>query len=329
MSRKWRPPLWFVLGGALTGTLGMSLVGLVVLRYLGPEIGFRPAAVLLAIGIGLATLALGVLLVRLLLRPVSELSQRAEAVRLGQSKGADPLEHYGTQELHRLGQSVMDMAHALQRREASIRTFADHVTHELKTPVSAIHAAAELLEDNPELNTVDRQLVQQIQGAAQQMQDQLSALHRITAAREPAYHGKCRLSDILATIQAAHTELDLTISGGDVALPLNCEGLRIVLTHLLDNASQHGATQIMLEVAQAETFPSMRIADNGPGVSPGNQAHVFEPFFTSRRDSGGTGMGLPIVRNLLQAHGAEIALIPTDKGACFKVSFSDGLRTSK
>ncbi|GAB5438946.1 sensor histidine kinase [Falsiruegeria mediterranea] len=329
MSRKWRPSLWLVLGGALVGTLGLSLVGLVVLRYLGPEIGFRPAAVLLAIVIGLATLALGVLLVRLLLRPVSELSRRAEAVRMGQSKGADPLEHYGTQELHRLGQSVLDMAQALQRREASIRTFADHVTHELKTPVSAIRAAAELLEDSPELNPEDRQLVIQIQGAAQQMQDQLSALHRITAAREPAYHGSCRLNDILANLQVQHPDLDLTVRGGDIALPLSGQGLQIVLTHLLDNASQHRATRLTVEVTQERTTPTIRFADDGPGVSPGNQAHVFEPFFTSRRDTGGTGMGLPIVRNLLQAHGAEIALVPTDKGACFMVSFLDGHRTAK
>ncbi|WP_240336687.1 HAMP domain-containing sensor histidine kinase [Tropicibacter sp. Alg240-R139] len=323
MSGKWRPSLWFVLGGALAGTLGLSLVGLVALRYLGPEIGFRPAAALLATAIGLATLALGILLVRLLLRPVTELSRRAEAVRTGRSEGAKPLEHYGTQELHRLGQSVLDMAQTLQRREASIRTFADHVTHELKTPVSAIHAASELLEDSPDLKAEDRQLIAQIQGAAQQMQDQLKALQRITAAREPAYHGKCALNDIAESLQSTNSGIKLTVSGGNIALPLAPQGLQIVVTHLLDNATQHGATRADLSVGVVYAGSYLLIFDNGPGVSQGNQAHVFEPFFTSRRDSGGTGMGLPIVRNLVQAHGAEITLVPTDEGACFKISFSD------
>ena len=323
MTRKWRPSLWFVLGGALAGTLVLSLAGLVALRYLGPEIGFRPAAILLATGIGLATLVLGALLVRLLARPVSELSRRAEAVRSGQSQGAEPLNHYGTQELHRLGQSVLEMAQTLQRREASIRTFADHVTHELKTPVSAVQAAAELLEDSPDLSAEDRQLVAQIQGANQQMQDQLNALHRIAAAREPAHHGTCQLQEIAPLLRTAHPNVDLALTGEDLALPLAPQGLHIVLTHLLDNAAQHGATRVALDAHQNETGLTLTITDNGPGISPGNQPRVFEPFFTSRRDTGGTGMGLPIVRNLLQAHGADIAMVPTDTGAAFKVSFPD------
>ena len=59
MSRRWRPSLAFVLGGALTGTLALSFTGLIVLRYLGPAIGFRNAAILLAISITLATAVLG------------------------------------------------------------------------------------------------------------------------------------------------------------------------------------------------------------------------------------------------------------------------------
>ena len=70
MSRaeKWRPSLWFVLGGALASTLFLSLLGIVILRYLGPEIGFRNAAYLLVLGIGGITVIIWVLLLRLLLR---------------------------------------------------------------------------------------------------------------------------------------------------------------------------------------------------------------------------------------------------------------------
>ena len=62
------------------------------------------------------------------------------------------------------------------------------------------------------------------------------------------------------------------------------------------------------------------MTDNGPGVSPGNRARIFDPFFTTRRDAGGTGMGLPIVRRLLQAHGGDIALVD-GPGARFVVTF--------
>lgn len=70
MTRRWRPSLAFVLGGALAGTLALSFAGLVALRYLGPAIGFRHAAILLAVAITLATALVGWLLVRLLLRPI-------------------------------------------------------------------------------------------------------------------------------------------------------------------------------------------------------------------------------------------------------------------
>ena len=86
MSRRWRPSLGFVLGGALTGTLALSFVGLITLRYLGPEIGFRNAAVLIACLIALATGILGWLLVRLLLRPIRGLERYARAQEDG---GAD------------------------------------------------------------------------------------------------------------------------------------------------------------------------------------------------------------------------------------------------
>ena len=145
LRHKWRPSLGFVLGGGLAGTIALSLLGLIALRYLGPEIGFRNAAGLLAIVIGCATGGVGYLMVRLLLRPITSLATYSGAIEQGQR--AEPPDHYGTQELSRLAGSVLSMADTLQRREASIRVFADHVTHELKTPVTAIRAAGELLAE--------------------------------------------------------------------------------------------------------------------------------------------------------------------------------------
>ena len=68
----------------------------------------------------------------------------------------------------------------------------------------------------------------------------------------------------------------------------------------------------------------LEVMDDGPGISPGNAEHIFDPFFTTRRDAGGTGMGLPVVRNLLHAHGATIRLIPSPEGAHFQIRFAAG-----
>ena len=57
------------------------------------------------------------------------------------------------------------------------------------------------------------------------------------------------------------------------------------------------------------------------GISPGNRDRIFTPFFTTTREQGGTGMGLTITANLLAAHGAGIALMPSDHGAAFALTF--------
>jgi len=315
LRRKWRPSLGFVLGGGLAGTLALSLLGLIALRYLGPEIGFRSAAALLTLGIGLATCVLGYLLVRLLLRPITALARYSADVQQGHT--AEPPDRFGTQELSQLAGSVMDMADTLQRREASIRSFADHVTHELKTPVTAIRAASELLQDSAELSEQDRALILQISGANEQMQTQLDALNRVAAARIPEHHGETDLRTVMADLHDAFPELELAVEGETQSLPLAASGLRIVLQHLLDNARRHGARCVTLTALPG----ILTIHDDGPGVSEGNRDRIFNPFFTTAREEGGTGMGLTIAASLLAAHGARISLMPSEFGTRFEVVF--------
>ena len=315
MSRRWRPPLALVLGGGLAGTLGLSFAGLVALRYLGPAIGFRHAAILLALGITAATAGLGWLLVRLLLRPIRALEHYALAQE--QAEAPAPPGHFGTQELHATASRVIAMAETLRDREATIRAFTDHVTHELKTPVAAIRAAVELLEESG-LGPEDRRLLAQIDGARAQMETQLAALRDTARARESRYLGQATLSGVMPDLASRHPGLTLRMTGEDHPLPLAPEGLALVLGHLMRNAAEAGATRVDL-AAGAE---GLRIGDNGRGLSPGNAERAFDPFFTTRRDAGGTGMGLTLVRNLLQAHRATIALEPSPTGATFLIRFA-------
>ena len=315
---KWRPALWMVLGGALLATLALSYAGLVALRYLGPQFGFRRSALALGLMILAATAALGWILVRLLLRPITALMGQAASVRAHPQHSPAPLPHFGTRELRDLAHSITAMAGTLQNREVQMRSFTDHVTHELKTPVTAIRAAAELLSDGA-LSPDDQSLVLQILGATDQMQTQLDALRRVTAAREPGHRGTTTLTALLPTLHSNHPTLTLTATGDTTPLPLAASGLHIILSHLLTNAAQHGATGVTLTA----TPHTLTITDNGPGISPGNRPQIFTPFFTTRRETGGTGMGLPIVANLLQAHGGTITLTSTDQGTSFTITFAE------
>lgn len=322
MTRRWRPSLGFVLGGALAATLAMSFAGLVTLRYLGPVIGFRHAAIVLGLTIALATAVLGWLLVRLLLRPIHALEAYAEA----QEQGSEPAppHHFGTRELHATARRVIAMAEALRDREATIRSFTDHVTHEIKTPVAAIRAASELLEDGGALGTEDARLVAEIDGARAQIEAQLVSLRDVARSRETRYLGQTSLQDLMPGLQSDWPAVQLSSEGGSVLLPIAAEGLSIALGHLLRNAAENGADHVTLHAANGAGGAQISIADNGSGISPGHAERIFDPFFTTRRADGGTGMGLSVVRNLLYAHRATIRLVPSTDGSCFLIRFPIG-----
>jgi two-component system, OmpR family, sensor kinase len=312
VRRKWRPPLLLVLGGTLGAVLALPLAGLLALRVMIPAYGFRTSALMIGVVILLATAVLGYLLWRLLLRPVRALAAHAHDVRIGAD--TRPPAHYGTAELGDLGQAVVDMASALQGREAAIRTYTDHVTHEMKTPLTAILGAAEMLHDSPD----DPRLIATIHAAASRMQGQLTALQHSAAARAPGYQGHCTLDEAATPLQVAFAPLQIVMIGADQSLPLAAEGLDIVLRQLLQNAAAHGARIVTLTATPGH----LHIADDGSGISDGNRSRIFDAFFTTRRDQGGTGMGLSIARNLLAAHGATIDLVPADQGAAFAISFA-------
>ena len=161
----------------------------------------------------------------------------------------------------------------------------------------------------------------QITGARQQIETQLTALRSMARARETRYIGQTSLGTALAPLQDQFPGLSVQCSGPETALPLSVEGLKLVFFQLMRNASEHGASQIEFSCIKDTGRIIVTVTDNGDGISSGHAARVFEPFFTSRRSAGGTGMGLTIVRNVLKAHGAHIDLVPTTTGTQFRITF--------
>jgi len=97
-----------------------------------------------------------------------------------------------------------------------------------------------------------------------------------------------------------------------------------VLDNLAENARQHGASRVDVRAAVDDGRVTLRVADDGSGVSPGNRGRIFEPFFTTRRDRGGTGLGLAISRSLVQQAGGSIDLEPGERGTTFRIVLPKG-----
>ena len=310
VRHKWRPPLALVVGGTLAGVLGLPLVGIAYFRVAGNVLGWAETSWLIAWMAVVATAILGFLLWRLVLRPVYALTAHARAMKAGRLDAPLPA-HFGTPEFSELGQSVIDMGTTLHNRATSQRAYTDHVTHELKSPLTAIAGAAELLQDAG--TAQDRaDLARTIADAAHRMEHLLDELRAHTAAGMARSGGVSRLSEAAAEVEG----LTLTITDdGDVPMPQ--DDLAAVLRQFAQNAATHGADR--LELAWQQRVLSVQ--DNGRGVATGDQARLFDPFFTTTRDQGGTGMGLSIVQALVGAHGGQVQFVPGPSGARFEMRF--------
>ena len=309
-KRKWRPPLALVVGGTLLAVLVLPMVAIGYFKVAGDILGWLETALLLGFMAIIATSVLGFLLWRLVLRPVYALTAHARAMKAGRMAAPLP-SHFGTPEFSELGQSVIDMGETLHNRAAGLRAYADHVTHELKSPLTAISGAAELLQDD--VTPQDQAaLAQTIQEAAARMEALLSDLRRHAAAGRVQAEGQADLADVAGTITGI--EVCVTKNG---SVPMPRDDLQAVLTQLAQNAVAHGAGLLTIHWANSV----LRIEDNGTGVAVGNQGRMFDPFFTTRRDAGGTGMGLSIVRALVQSHGGQISFVPSDSGTCFEIAY--------
>lgn len=97
--------------------------------------------------------------------------------------------------------------------------------------------------------------------------------------------------------------------------------LRRMLTNLVSNAFQHGATAVRVTLHQTEDRVTIRVDDDGPGIPEGSELRLFDPFVRGSDDTAGTGLGLAIVATVAQLHGGEVAVVDgVLGGACFEVA---------
>jgi signal transduction histidine kinase len=288
-----------------------------ILRQLYRERGKVAAAVLLVLA---AAIAIGAVFVRTIARPMRDLAERAEDITRGRRDVIGPLPHHGTQELASLTQSFMSMAKRLSDRSDYLSTFANHVSHELKSPVTAIRGAAELMRDSESSMKPEERdrFLKNVLDDADRISALLDRLRELARADNPELGGATTLDAIVRQLRERFDDTEITFEAqADRAIAISEENALIVFGHLLDNSVRHGATRVTLRAQADGDEVRIDVGDDGAGVSSGNRERVFDPFFTTRRAEGGTGMGLGIVRALLRAHGGDIALAESDRGAAF------------
>ena len=295
--------------GRVLGAVYLSRTPKSVLRHLYEE---RYKVLLSLITVLFLAISLAVLISRTISRPVAELLERTRKVTRGESVNMEPLSRPGTLEMSELSEGISQMARTLSDRAAYIRTLANHVSHEFKTPLTAIEGAAELLQDHQDTMSDEERarFLDSISGSSTRLRALLDRLLELARAEnsDPTAQRTALLPVIRRVVEGHEDSVEMVVNcGPGIHAMITEEALEIVLSNLIDNAVQHGANRISITALRGQNV-SLKVRDNGVGITEANRARIFEHFFTTRRESGGTGLGLGIVKALLTAHGGGIEL---------------------
>ena len=290
-----------------------------------------------ALGIGAGVTALLAAFVgwwtnRRLLRPLTRVARAASDIASGGLDTRMPPET--DPDLARLARSFNDMADAMQTRLEREARFASDVSHELRSPITALAAAVEVL-DGRRADLPDRSqqalevVVTQVRRFDQMVMDLLE-LSRLDAGSTELHREAVELDTLIMRIAHRYgfPEVPIEISK-KVPSTVHLDKLRFerILANLLDNASQHGGgpTRVVVE-PYGRSGILLAVEDAGPGVARGERSRIFERFArgSAARHKIGTGLGLSLVAEHAHAHNGEAWVEDRPGGgARFLVSFGE------
>ena len=320
---------------------GFITVGVHIAEY---DIGYYEAfpladtettltAILTALLLGaLGTLVLaglfGLATSRRLLRPLSQVADAAEEIASG---GLDArLEPESDPDLDRLAGSFNEMADAVQARIEREARFASDVSHELRSPITALAAAVEVLDarraDIPERTQQALDVVVDQVRRFDSMVIDLLELARLDAGATDLNVEDLRLTDLTRRVAARFGEPDIPIvvsRGTPEAVALDKVRFERIVGNLIDNARNHGGGALRIEISPApQRRFRLAVEDGGPGVAQGERDRIFERFArgSAARHRIGTGLGLALVAEHTAAMGGTAWVEDrVGGGACFVV----------
>jgi len=277
------------------------------------------------------------LFVVLLSRPIRQIDGAIRS--LGAGEFDQEIRVVGPQDLAYLGERLDWLRLRLKYLEEKRSKFLQYVSHELKTPLTAIRESAELVGEEVvgPLNVEQRDVVDILRRNTvnlQRMIEKLLSFNMPSTNPESAKAAEVQFSHLLQTVVADHKP---AIISKRIVLEVDCENvllrgdeeqLRAVVDNLLSNAVKYtpeGGT-VRLKARSTDGALWLDVCDSGPGIEPAEKDKVFDAFYRGESVSNGpihgSGLGLAIAREFVEAHQGRLELVsvPGQKGAHFRVT---------
>jgi len=327
--------------GKLTSDLAETAYEVLAISYLvadrevvrlraNAEIVQRQLILLVLFGTAVA-LGTALVLSRYIARPIAELDGSIR--QLGDADFSRPIKVRGPEDLQTLGERLDWLRRRLVELEAEKNRFLRHLSHELKTPLTALREGAELLNDQVggPLAPPQRQVVAimrdnsvKLQRLIEDLLDYQRALHAAASleprvvALDALVREVVRTHELAMRAKAQSLALDLA----HVTVEADPEKLRSILDNLVGNAVKFtpggGTISVAAYVGAAGTEAVVDVVDSGPGVPAEERDAIFNSFFRGRAQGSGriegTGLGLAIAREFTEAHGGRITVVAGAKG---------------
>lgn len=319
------------LTGVLAGYIDLEKIALEARTRRAQQISAWTVALLVP-----GTLVLVLIFTLLVARPIRQIDRAIH--QLGQSGFAKPIRIDGPTDLERLGRQLDWLRLRLLELAQEKNRFLRHMSHELKTPLANIREGTELLLDGTlgELDKPQHEVTDILRSNGMKLQRLIENLLSFSAWQTK--NEVLTLTDFplralvisvakeqRLALKSAHIQLRLDVD--DIIVNADRDKMRTVLDNLLSNAvkfTPKGGYVTIRAQAAPKGF-TLEFADTGPGVPEDEQPRIFEAFFQGRREQGGqvggTGIGLSVVLECVQAHDGSVELVGGEEfpGAHFKI----------
>ena len=280
------------------------------------------------------SLILALLFGRWLVRPVARLERAIEG--LGESRFDRSIDILGPADLRRIGRRLDWLRQRLADLEADRLRVLRHVSHELKTPLAALREGVALLEDRVAgpLSEAQVEIVKILQQNSLTLQARIEALLGYNAAafdarrlRRQVFSPRALVEQVVReqSLQWRSRDAGVHVAGSAPPIQADPEKLGIVIGNLLSNAIAFtpAGGKIRFLVSREDAALVIECLDDGPGVAADDAERIFDPFYQGTRRparaGSGSGIGLSIVRELVVAHGGQVKLMPSERGARFRI----------